>query len=172
VETTQKPQSGEVVIQPKPILGGVGVQPPVGVQPAVVKKLPTDNNTRMKLIALALVVVLLGVGTGYVLSGTNAKTGGPAPTSDVAEKPAGGDTAVNESVFSDTATGVLHEGGIEGEGTHYLDTGNGPEKYVYLLSTIMDLQSFVGKKIEVHGQTLGAESAGWLMDVGQVKIVD
>lgn len=159
-----KPQTGGVVTP-------LGVSNRAGmVQPLVVKKLPPDNNTRMKLIGVVIIVVLLGVGTGYVLSGATAKTGGPAPTSNVAKEDSGG--KVDESVFSDTATGVMHEGGLEGEGTHYLDTGNGAEKYVYLLSTVMDLQSFVGKKVEVHGQTLAADKAGWLMDVGRVKIVE
>lgn len=144
------------------------VQPAVGVQPPVVKKLPVDNNTKMKVILTGVIVVLVGVGTGYALSGVSAEVGSPTPTSNVAENPEGG-TKVDESIFSDSAQGVLHEGGIEGEGTHYLDTGLGEEKYVYLLSTVLDLDSFIGKKVEVQGQTLAAENAGWLMDVGKIK---
>jgi hypothetical protein len=75
-------------------------------------------------------------------------------------------------MFPDSAQGTLHEGGIEGEGTHHLDTGAGAEKYVYLLSTVLDLNSFVDKKVEVYGQTLAAEHAGWLMDVGRVKVIE
>jgi hypothetical protein len=33
------------------------------------------------------------------------------------------------------------------------------------------LDSFVGKKVEVSGQTLAAEHAGWLMDVGRIKVI-
>ncbi len=136
----------------------------------VVKKLPADNNAKMKLFGIGLVVVLAGVATGYMLSGASASSGEPTPTSNVAEEKAG--VTVDESAFPDVATGILNEGGIEGEGTHYLDTGLGAEKYVYLLSTVIDLQSFVGKKVEVNGQTLAAENAGWLMDVGRVKVLE
>lgn len=132
----------------------------------VVKKLPADSGTKVKLVVAGLVVVLAGVGTGWALAGASLAV--PAPGVEVVKNP---ETAgeVDESVFTDTAYGILREGGIEGEGTHYLDTGAGPEKYVYLFSTVLDLTSFVGKKVEVRGQTLAAEKAGWLMDVGSIK---
>ena len=140
-------------------------------QPRVVKKFSTDNNTKVKLILSVLVVVLAGVGTGYALSGVSANGKTPTPTSNVSENP-GGETQIDDSIFSDSATGVLHEGGLEGEGTHYLDTDLGEEKYVYLLSTVLDLDPFIGKKVEVQGQTLAAETVGWLMDVGKIKEVN
>lgn len=135
----------------------------------VVHKLPETNSTKMKTIAIGLVVVLIGVGTGYLLSGANAKNGEPAPTANIAEN---SKTApVDDSSLSAPEVGVLHEGGIEGEGTHYLDRGTGKENYIYLLSTVLNLDSFVGKKVEIRGHTLGAENAGWLMDVGRIKEV-
>jgi hypothetical protein len=74
--------------------------------------------------------------------------------------------------FSDTAEGILVEGGIEGEGTYHLDRGTGPTKYVYLTSSVFDLQSFVGKKVQVWGETISGLHAGWLMDVGKLKVID
>lgn len=139
-------------------------------QSPVVKKLPKDNNAKVKLIATLLIVVLAGVGTGWVLSGASARDSALEPISNIPET--GEETRVDESVFPDSARGTLYKGGIEGEGTHYLDTGAGAEKYVYLLSTVLDLDSFVGKKVEVQGQTLAAEHAGWLMDVGRVKALE
>jgi hypothetical protein len=143
---------------------------PTGETQSVVKDLPIDNNAKVKIIATGLLVVFTGVATGWVLSGVSAQNGGPAPTANVSENPESVGE-VDESVFADTAQGELREGGIEGEGTHYLDTGFGPEKYVYLLSTVLNLDSFVGKKVEVSGQTLAAEHAGWLMDVGRIKVI-
>ncbi|OGM31677.1 hypothetical protein A2803_04580 [Candidatus Woesebacteria bacterium RIFCSPHIGHO2_01_FULL_44_21] len=153
----------------------VAVQPSViAPQPAtpaldekVVKKLPIDNNAKVKFVVIGLVVVAAGVLTGRALSGVSAEGGQATPTANVSENPEG--ATVDESVFADSAQGTLHEGGIEGEGTHYLDTGAGAEKYVYLLSTVLDLDPFIDKKVEVFGQTLAAEHAGWLMDVGRVK---
>jgi hypothetical protein len=143
------------------------IQQKVGVQ-QVVKKLPGHDNTRMKFIAAGLVTILVGIATGWFVSGASAGT--TTPTANVSENPKGG--SVDESMFPDSAQGTLHEGGIEGEGTHHLDTGAGAEKYVYLLSTVLDLNSFVDKKVEVYGQTLAAEHAGWLMDVGRVKVIE
>jgi len=34
------------------------------------------------------------------------------------------------------------------------------------------LQSFVGKKVMVWGQTIAAQQAGWLMDVGKIKVTE
>lgn len=155
---------------PIPPQGATAVTPatPIPAHQKVVHKLP-ESNTKMKSIIIGLIVIAAGVGTGYLLAGAKAENGGPTPTSNVAKNE---DVKVNEEVFSDKATGTLHEGGIEGEGTHYLDTGAGEEKYVYLLSTVLDLDSFVGKKVEIQGQTLAAEHAGWLMDVGKIKEVN
>jgi len=48
----------------------------------------------------------------------------------------------------------------------------GDSQNVYLTSTVIDLESFVGKKVEVWGETIGAREAGWLMDVGKVKVTE
>lgn len=145
-------------------------EPVMPVERKVVHKLPESGNAKMKSLIVAFIVVVAGVATGYMLSGASANGSSPSPTSNVATDQAG-EVQVNEEIFSDVAQGVLREGGTEGEGTHYLDTGAGAEKYVYLLSTVLDLDPFVGKKVEVQGQTLAAENAGWLMDVGKIKEV-
>jgi hypothetical protein len=41
-----------------------------------------------------------------------------------------------------------------------------------LTSTVIDLASFEGKKVKVWGQSLSGRKAGWLMDVGKVKVVE
>ena len=37
---------------------------------------------------------------------------------------------------------------------------------------VLDLQGYVGKKVEVWGETIGAKQAGWLMDVGKIRIIE
>lgn len=92
-----------------------------------------------------------------------------APGAINTDKEAGvSDTAT----FSDTAQGVIQAGGLNGEGTHQLVRDGGPSQTVYLVSSIVDLDQFVGKKVEVRGQTVKAQKAAWLMDVGRVKILD
>lgn len=78
----------------------------------------------------------------------------------------------DEKTFRDKAEGILEEGGIEGEGTHHLVRDGGPSKYVYLTSSVVDLGEFSGRKVEVWGETFKGEKAGWLMDVGRIKVLD
>ena len=141
----------------------------------LVKKLSIkkDNNT-VAMVFASLVIVLFGTATGWFLSGSHKVKQKNENTQTVSkaiktENEAG---IEDESVFSDTAEGILLEGGMDGEGTHQLDRGFGPEKNVYLTSTVIDLQSFVGKKVKVWGETIQAQKVGWLMDVGKIKITE
>jgi len=130
----------------------------------------TKKKTKTALILgiISVLVVVLGVGLGFLLSGRSFKGGGAnVPGSKVTENEAGIEDA---SAFPDSAEGLLQAGGVGGEGTHHLESDGGSSKYVYLTSTVIDLESFVGKKVTVWGQTIEAKKAGWLMDVGKVKV--
>lgn len=123
-----------------------------------------------------LVVVLAGIGTGWYASqggggGVLTKKIAVAPGAEVKE---GGKTAGidDTKTFRDQAEGVLEEGGIDGEGTHHLLRDGGPSQNVYLTSSIVDLSQFTGKKVEVWGETNKAQKAGWLMDVGKIKVLE
>ena len=139
------------------------------------RKLPSFNLGGKKNMMIVGVVVLLGIISGWILNkqgvGRNLLgTGGTsAPGVTVGTDEAG---LADESTFKDTATGKLEEGGVNGEGTHHLTRDGGPSQNVYLTSTVIDLGAFVGKKVQVWGQTIGARKAGWLMDVGKIKVVD
>lgn len=74
--------------------------------------------------------------------------------------------------FSDTATGVVKEGGVNGEGTHTLDREGGSDQDAALTSSVIDLDLFVGKTVEVDGETNASNKAGWFMDVGSIKILE
>jgi len=120
-----------------------------------------------------LFVILAGVGTGYMLSGKNSGPGVPSEKSAPGAKETATEAGLDdESTFRDVEEGVLQEGGIDGEGTHYLDRDLGEEKYVYLTSTVIDLQSFVGKKVKIWGETNTGQKAGYLMDVGKIKVIE
>ena len=148
-------------------------------QSPVMRKFSTKPLARknVSLVFGTLAVILAGIATGWFLSGhslAGGKTGEAVETSkgvDVSKTEAG---LEDESAFSEKQSpeGILVEGGIEGEGTHHLDRGLGEDKYVYLTSTVIDLQSFVGKKVKVWGETLSGLQAGWLMDVGKIKVIE
>lgn len=78
----------------------------------------------------------------------------------------------DEETFPNTAQGYLEAGGIDGEGSHRLLREGGPSQTVYLTSSITDLDKMVGMEVKVWGETYKGQKAGWLMDVGKVKVVD
>lgn len=124
---------------------------------------------------LAILVIFAGIGSGYFLSNrASAKNGGVKISSKseavVTEKEAEAPNFDEEN--SDSAEGVLNIGSIQGEGTHYLDRGAGEQKYVYLTSTVINLKNYVGKKVQVWGNTLAATNAPWLMDVQKIKVIE
>lgn len=141
----------------------------------IMKPIPEKQSTKLFPIIATVVVLFLGVGTGYVFAKKGAATttssqAGVQTTNSVASSTEAG---INDTTaFPDSAQGTLVEGGILGEGTHHLDRGMGPAKDVYLTSTVINLQNFVGKKVEVQGQTISGKKAGWLMDVGKVKVIE
>ena len=74
--------------------------------------------------------------------------------------------------FTDSATGTLEKGSINGEGTHILNRAGGVTQRAALTSSVVDLDLFVGKKVEIKGQTNASTKASWLIDVGTIKIVE
>lgn len=115
-------------------------------------------------------LVLLGVGTGYLLS--RSSLGGPALEEQgriiKTETVAG---ISDEKTFKDSAEGSLEKGGINGEGTHKLVREGGESQTAYLVSSVVNLDEYVGKKVRVWGETFAAEKASWLMDVGKIEIL-
>lgn len=115
----------------------------------------------------AFLVVLVGVGTAWTISGKMKNSSRAAPGVKATSTEAG---ALDPKVKYDTAQGILQEGGINNEGTFHLVREGGPSKNVYLTSSVVDLKNFVDKKVEIWGQTLASKKAGWLMDVAKVKV--
>ncbi len=155
------------------------MQPVISQQP-MVKKVNFSSNfsnkTNMILALGAVAVVLVGVGVGWKLSGTSfsSSTGNTTNTSTTGKKITAANEAgvADEGTFKDTAEGMLEAGGIDGEGTYHLVRSADASKNVYLSSTVIDLASFEGKKVQVWGQTLSGKKAGWLMDVGKIKVIE
>lgn len=127
-----------------------------------------------KVLVLFGLVIVLGIFSGYVFSGkkvvpTTSNTTNSAQNGSVAKGTVVGSN--DTDTFSDTAEGIVREGGIEGEGAFHLERPGGESQNVYMTSSIVDLSKFVGKKIKVWGQTQKAQYAGWLMDVGKIEVL-
>jgi len=127
-----------------------------------------------KFIILLVVVLLLGIGTGYLLANKGGSSSGVKLTGGLgsASVPKGTIEGSNDTAtFKDTAEGTLKAGGIDGEGTFHLERSGGASQNVYLTSAIVDLSKYEGKNIKVWGQTQKAQHAGWLMDVGRIQVL-
>ena len=114
-----------------------------------------------------MLLVLLGIGTGYLLSHSTITGVGVKPGIVNTGKVSG---STDTTTFKDSAVGVLQKDGTDGEGTHQLIRDGGPSQTVTLMSSVVDLDQYVGKKVKVYGQTLAAQKAAWLMDVGRVEL--
>lgn len=119
------------------------------------------------IVGVYVVLVLLGIGTGYLLSHSNITGVGVKPGIVNTAKVSG---STDTTTFKDSATGVIQKGGTDGEGTHQLIRDGGPSQTVTLMSSVVDLDQYVGKKVKVFGQTMAAQKAAWLMDVGRVEL--
>src|SRR3989344_1765080 len=126
-----------------------------------------------KTVLILVLLILAGVVSGYgiakfrrggnIISGQGLKSTQEAAQSGIKDGDIVG--VQDESTFKDSAEGVLAEGGISGEGSHHLLREGG-------LSQNVDLNLFTGHKIKVWGETFAAQKAGWLMDVGRVKVLE
>ena len=132
----------------------------------------SDKKVMRNVVRIVYVVlIILGIGTGYLLS-TNRNLigdGGGSSTAGKTDKTTG---STDTKIFKDSAEGTLEKGGINGEGTHKLIREGGESQTAYLVSSSVDLDGFVGKKVKVWGETFAAKKAAWLMDVGKVEILE
>lgn len=131
------------------------------------------NESLFSKITVILIAagIILGIATGYFLAKKGTIMSG---TSKMGQSSSGGQTiygSSDTSTFKDMAEGVLKEGGIDGEGQYHLVRPGGDSQNVYLTSANVDLSQFINKKIKVWGATQKAQTAGWLMDVGRVQIL-
>jgi hypothetical protein len=134
---------------------------------------PSNTSMSKKAPVILILVLVFGVLTGFGLyryrsSGTVRLAG-----SDVEVVKTVNEEGVKDaSTFRDTATGniVENDGKLTDEGTHILVRGDASQN-VYLTSSVIDLSKYIGKKVQIWGETFGGQKAGWLMDVGRIKVL-
>lgn len=128
---------------------------------------------KVVLILAVAGIILVGSGTGYWLANSKKVAGANVANTGTQmiknEKEVG---STNTKTFRDMATGVLQKDGASGVGTHKLIRDGGPSQTLYMVSSIVDLDQFVGKKVEIWGETQKVAKVSWFMDVGRVKIVE
>lgn len=136
--------------------------------------LVTPDKKIMRLMAMGVyaILILLGVGTGYLLSRNTNFTNKEATQATKMVKTDKVEGMSDTKNFKDSAEGMIEKGGIDGEGTHKLIRDGGPSQTAYLVSSVIDMDSYIGKKVKVWGETFAAKKVSWLMDVGKVEILE
>lgn len=133
-----------------------------------------SKNNWPVVLGVVVGMIIFGVSTGYMLktfsSGNSAKnnTSSESNSNNGTKESAG---ILDKETFKDKAEGMLKEGGFEGEGSFHLERPGGVSQNVYLTSTTVDLNEFLGKKVRIWGATFSSKKAGWLMDVGYIEIM-
>jgi hypothetical protein len=121
-------------------------------------------------VLVMAIIIIGGVITGYLLSQNKGLSSGGISAGTINKPNEVG--SADSQTFKDTATGVLEAGGLNGDGTHKLIREGGPSQTAYLTSSVIDLDQFVGKKVQVWGETQKGQKVSWLMDVGRIKIIE
>ncbi len=142
-------------------------------EPLVHQLQESYNLYSRKAILIIVTIVAAGGLSGFLLSNLNRSkittSSSGSKTEGKGAKMVVGST--DTKTFPDSAEGDLETNGVNGEGTHRLIRPGGESQTVYLTSSVLDLNQFVGKKVRVWGQTYAAKKAGWLMDVGKVEVL-
>lgn len=143
-----------------------------------------NNNTKF----IFLIVLILAIVNGFWISrflptnkSISSSTNNPSifdntisteNIKDKSEIEVGKTYGDSEKAFKDSATGTVEAGSINGEGTHILSRDGGASQRVSLTSSTVDLDLFVGRKVEIKGETNASTKTGWLVDVGSVKVIE
>ena len=131
-------------------------------------------------VGIILAIVIAGGVTGYFLANRGQ---GSMMVAIQSKQLIGGVETVqtstevgikDEKAFKDTSQGkiVVNDNKDITEGSHKLLRPGGPSQTAYLTSSVLDLNQFLGKCLQIWGETFAGQKAGWLMDVGRIKILD
>lgn len=143
----------------------------------ILSEIPTPNpkNWRMIIAVILLLVIVISAGAGSAFlfwnkqyANGNVKSASLGPGEE--NKPP--EPQKDEKTFRDKTEGTLEKNDTNGQysqGTHKLIRSGGPSQTVYLVSSVVDLDPYVGKKVIVWGETNHSTQVGWLMDVGKVE---
>lgn len=144
-------------------------------------------NSKKVFIPLLLIAVSAGIASGFWLSRLFPSSGSssaplfvsgesqpisPDKITSRQQISVGAVYGIKNGNFKDTATGVIKSGGINGEGTHTLDRPGGDAQNAALTSSVLDLDLFVDRRVEVRGETNASLKSGWFMDVGSIKVLE
>lgn len=124
-----------------------------------------------KIILLVVISVGLGVITGNVLANRSYFSVKDAENKGSVKFAYGQEFGINDPKLArDSAIGLLEKSDDEEKGTHKLNRGS-DALTVYLTSSSLDLDKFVGFGVEIWGETNKRENTGWFIDVVKLKVL-
>lgn len=144
--------------------------------------MPKNDQTTEKIVPLYLVIVAVsGIFISFWISRflpTSTRKSSSSLNLQSADKISGAsDIEVGkvygdaDGTFSDTATGTIEKGSINGVGTHILNREGGISQRASLTSSVIDLDLFIDKLVDIKGETNASDKTSWLLDVGQIKVL-
>ena len=143
--------------------------------PSLTKKFDFKKTAVPALVVIA--IILAGAVSGYFLANRGATLLGEEEAVITGANIVQGPKEVgikDETVFRDTTQGRIEINDSEEitEGSHRLIRPGGESQTAYLTSSVLNLNQFRGKCVQIWGETFAGQKAGWFMDVGRVKVLD
>lgn len=134
-----------------------------------------NKKTNTTLLFVLFVLFIFGIGTGWLLSTfSNNKDGKLKLISSKGNQASNFKTGQTFGEIKDNfdkAIGIVKKNEVSGEGTHRLLREGGESQTVYLTSSLLDLDMFIDKKVQIWGETQKAK-VGWLIDVMALKVLE
>lgn len=150
-------------------------------QPSFVPMSPSPTLSKVALLIIAVLAISIGFwgsrliptkSVSNTINSPNALVINPNTITDQSQVQVGKIYGNLSKAFKDSATGTIENGSINGEGTHILNRPGGVTQRASLTSSVVDLDLFVGKNVEVKGETNASIKTSWLLDVGTIKILE
>lgn len=138
-----------------------------------VKRFPQSHLPHIIAFIAAGIIILAGIYTGFWLALPRSGKSQLAAKSTAPGQPP--PPQEDTQTFRDKATGVIEKNDAKdqyAQGTHKLVREGGPTQTAYLVSSVIDLDQYLGKKVEVWGETFSSTKVGWLMDVGKANVLE
>lgn len=128
-----------------------------------------------KFLPIIIIIVFVGAGifTGLVLSSRSKSVQNVKTALEEEDLTPEQKQSFNQT-FRDEAEGIIEKNDdLEkyGQGTHKLIRPGGEDQTAYLVSSVLDLEPYEGKKVKVSGETFGSSQVGWFLDVGKVEVI-
>jgi hypothetical protein len=145
---------------------------------------PTNLPKKKPLFSIPLIIIIISIGLALgfwisrfekipkSLTSSNKDIISIEEISDSSQIETGKTYGNNGKIYKDTAMGVVEKGSINGVGTHILNRDGGDTQRISLISSSVDLDLFIDRKIEVKGETNASSKTAWLLDVGVVTVLE